>query len=331
MVGKRQVIVGDNKVKFTLDLERKITVLRGKSSTGKSHLYSLLEDSLQSKTRSVGVHCNCTSSIVVLSSTKWQDAVLLHNKIIFADEYEDALFDSEFLSAVSTSDNYFVFITRKANLLGVSFSVNSIFSLNVDAKEGDIFCTRMSHMYSYKTTLPVGAPDVVITEDTNSGFRMFSDLVSRVSTIPVISAGGKDNIINKLWECKGKGFTHPYVIADGAAFGARAQQIFSSDFGDNFKVELFVPESFEWMLLGTRVFSHDITTELTETWNFCDAAKWTTWEQYFTDLTVLLSARKGTSYSKSRLTSYFRTDAVKQDIADMLYTLELCCYLQEED
>lgn len=41
MVGKRQVIVGDNKVKFTLDLERKITVLRGKSSTGKSHLYSL--------------------------------------------------------------------------------------------------------------------------------------------------------------------------------------------------------------------------------------------------------------------------------------------------
>ena len=240
MTGRRLIVIGDNKVKFTLELERKVTILRGGSSTGKSHLYSLLEDSLQSKTRGVGVHCNCTSSIVVLSSTDWRKAVNLRNKIIFADEYEDALFDREFLEAISTSDNYFVFITRKANLLGVGFSVNSIFSLNVDAKEGDIFCTHMRHMYNYKTTLPEGAPDIVITEDTNSGFRMFSDLVSRVSSIPVISAGGKDNIVNKLWKCKDEGFTHPYVIADGAAFGARAQQIFSSDFGDNFKVELFV-------------------------------------------------------------------------------------------
>ena len=71
MKGKYTITVHDNLVSYSLELERKITVIKGESGIGKSHMYSLLTD-LAKRGKNSGVKCNMTSSIVVLSITSWE-------------------------------------------------------------------------------------------------------------------------------------------------------------------------------------------------------------------------------------------------------------------
>lgn len=58
-------------------------------------------------------------------------------------------------------------------------------------------------------------PDVIITEDRNSGFQFF-DAVCKERQLKCQSANGKSNVFQCLKACEDK----TLVVADGAAFGA---------------------------------------------------------------------------------------------------------------
>lgn len=158
------------------------------------------------------------------------------------------------------------------------------------------------------------SPDVVITEDSNSGFEMFELVFDKYK---VISGHGRDNIYNTL--CAEK-FNFAYIIVDGAAFCSSIGRIFPKF--DN-SVCIFAPESFEYLLLCDESFKHSLTDELDKTWNYCDSTKFISWERYYTSLLSDLCKDKfNISYTKSKLNKFFKVqyfiDYIKGCIPDII-------------
>ena len=150
MKGKYKVVIHDTNVRYELELERNITIIKGKSGTGKSNLCRMVEDAVYSK-RETGVHCNCTDKLRVLRlGDNWESIINdSHNKIFIVDEYVGYIYTNSFAKVVNNSDNYFVIITRSSNLTNLGFSVDSIFEL-VTEKNNDMYITKLCKRYVYE-------------------------------------------------------------------------------------------------------------------------------------------------------------------------------------
>ena len=97
-----------------------------------------------------------------------------------------------------------------------------------------------------------------------------------------------------------------YVIADGAAFGAYITNTLAAA-KQNGKVALFLPESFEWLILKSGVIEiDDLDSILSSPEDYIDSAEFFSWERFFTDL-----LRKGMEndpvcqYSKDKLKAFY--------------------------
>lgn len=123
MVGKYHLEVRSKKVRFILDIERKITILRGDSGTGKTTFYRYVSN------QDI-FHVTCAVDVKVISTNDSWKAVLSDNSdcIFVIDETVKCLYDKDFASVVNKSDNYFILITRK-DFPGLSYSVKSIYEM----------------------------------------------------------------------------------------------------------------------------------------------------------------------------------------------------------
>lgn len=314
MKGKYTITVHDNLVSYSLELERKITVIKGESGIGKSHMYSLLTD-LAKRGKKSGVKCNMTSSIVVLSVTSWEKAIADHDKIIFADEMDIPFHDRDFQEAITHSNNYFVLITRSAHLYGIGYAISNIYTLTTEKSSGVDHHTKLCELYAHKSkTVPLAS--TVITEDSKSGYIMMCDIVGE--DIHVVSAGGKDNVYNYIKKLYSDRANPLCIFVDGAAFGARFSQVLAYSKTHSGVFQVLAPESFEWLLLQTSVFNKKLNNELTETWEYCDTTKFSTWEQYYTSLITELLRGTKYPYTKEKLSPLFRTAKVQNNIKSLL-------------
>lgn len=119
-------------------------------------------------------------------------------------------------------------------------------------------------------------PEVVIVEASNSGFEFFSALCQR-SGIPRISAGGKSNIYNMVLE---RQESSVLVIADGAAFGPEIELLTSQRLKS---IQLFLPESFEWLVLKSGLFPDKQTQGMLQSpAAYIESERFFSWEQFFT-------------------------------------------------
>ena len=91
------------------------------------------------------------------------------------------------------------------------------------------------------------------------------------------------------------------VIVDGAAFGSEMKDI-SECIKTQGNIVLYAPESFEWLLLSTKV-----ETILQNPEEYIDSKEYVSWERYFTDLLIESTSKNFIwAYSKKRLTkAYF--------------------------
>lgn len=166
MKGKYLVSIYDSKIRFDLELERNITIIKGKSGTGKSTFYNMVV-ALLSTNGTSSVHCNCRDKLRVLDwHSNWDEEISSsHNKIFVADEHTHYIFTNEFARVVRNSDNYFIFITRSGKLINLGFSVDSIFELKTE-KMNSMYITKLCKRYIYENGIV--KPELVITEDSNS-------------------------------------------------------------------------------------------------------------------------------------------------------------------
>lgn len=298
MKGTYKIKISNSKVSFSLELERNITIICGNSATGKTTLIGLIRD-YEQLGKASGVTIQCKKPCRVLSNVDWKyrlDAI--HDSIVFLDEGNEFVRSQDFAQAIRGTDNYYVIINRES-LSQLPYSVNSILKLKTTSRK------KVTYIRSYPEYSNLVEPieqinrvDEIITEDSNSGHDMFSR-IAQDSGVSCLSAQGKSNIFSCLANHSGEQIL---VIADGAAFGAELEKIYKLQEVSTGKIRLYLPESFEWLLLKSGVLGnrtpHDI---LADPAAHIESRDFFSWEQYFTSLLVDLTRDTYLHYNKNRL------------------------------
>ncbi|MGN0582915.1 MAG: hypothetical protein ACI4KB_09455 [Oscillospiraceae bacterium] len=316
MKGKYRIVVSNNKLNYTLEIERNITVISGNSGTGKTTLVSLLE-SYQKYGSQSGVSVQCQRPCVVIDSLYWESNIQnTHNSIVFIDEGNSFVETREFADLIKSTDNYYVLITRES-LPQLPYSVSSILEMK---KTTSRFKKTYNRTYPYYDNLPESfqnnSAELVVTEDSKSGFQMYGHICKKYSK-KCISANGKSNITNILQKCKNHSVL---VIADGAAFGPEIEKIYIKMQEPASKVSLYLPESFEWIILKSGIVSYrNLDDILDNPSEYIECAEYFSWEKYFTELLQKITQDTELQYNKNMLSgAYFSEKNVDKIIAVMI-------------
>lgn len=320
MRGVHDVVVRNNKVQIKLTVSRNLTILQGKSATGKTTLLELIAAYDELGTDS-GVVVNCDVPCKVLAGRNWlRDLSFIENSIVFVDEDNAFMKSHEFAHAARHSSNYYVLVARES-LPQLPYSVDEIYGLkntNRSTTKYPVYSRTYASTYRIygKSEFDGARPQVVIVEDSNSGFEFFAALCEN-SDIPCISACGKSNIYDIALSREERDIL---VIADGAAFGPEMEFLTSLQ---RFKrIKLFLPESFEWLVLKSGLFPDRSTQEmLRNPASYIESADFFSWEQFFTHELIEKTRDSYLAYSKSRLNEAYLDERARETIEEGLPNL----------
>lgn len=297
MKGSYDVQISMARVQFKFTLTRNITVIKGKSATGKTTLIDLIAE-YEADGPDSGVTLSSPKPCVALSGRDWAAKLsMTHDSFVFIDEGNAFVRSKEFASAVKESDNYYVLATREP-LPCLPYSVEEIYELvNTTSRYPGVrkFYSQTRRIYG---VMPVVLnPTNVIVEDSNSGFEFYQALC-RKSGIECVSANGKANVFSALRGCGGE---RPLVIADGAAFGPEMELVY--ELAERKGAGLFLPESFEWLVLSSGVIKDSEVPEvLAHPADFIKSRDNFSWEVFFTKELIQKTADiRHLKYSKTKL------------------------------
>jgi len=310
MLGKFDIEIYNKRVHYFLTIKRNITILQGNSATGKTELLRLISE-YEENGISSGITVKCELKCTVLTSVNWELILgTLKKNIIFIDETANFPKSQKFAEHVRGSDNYFVIVTRD-DLDQLPYSVNEIYGLKTDMSKYKAFKRVYNEMYRLYN-LPFRSkiiPDIVITEDSNSGFQCFEQIY------PVCkSAGGKSKIYNLI---KREEAGQILVIVDGAAFGSEISRIVRYLNASGKNCVIYAPESFEYLILLSGII--DVATSvINETYLYADSTEYMSWEEFYT--AYLIQKSRGTvyEYNKSSLAGAYKTKGALNRIIQVL-------------
>ena len=298
MRGTYEVKVSNVNVSFTLELERNITILSGDSATGKTTLIEMLRD-FEESGRSSGVTVHCKRPCRVLTNADWEYRLNgIRDSIVFLDEGNSFVKSEAFARAIQNSSNYYVIVTRES-LHQLPYSVNAILKLKTTGRRGKTY-VRAYPQYDHLAD-PVGEISriqEIVTEDSNAGHEMFEHIATK-NHISCISAQGKSNVFSQLVN---RTADRVLVIADGAAFGSELEKIYQLMEAQPNKITLYLPESFEWLVLRSGILGSQTPKEILDyPSDFIESSLYFSWEQYFTVLLIQLTHDTVLHYSKNHL------------------------------
>ena len=315
MKGAYDVKVGNRRLQYKFRINRNITILRGDSATGKTTLIDMVAAHQRNGDQS-GVSISCKVPCVVLSATNWEANLKLYSdSIVFIDEGEPFVKSQAFASAVKDSNNYYV-IASRASLFNLPHSVSEIY--NIKNTGGNKYkgtkrtYSRFDRIYP-GNYIDGNKPELVIVEDSNSGFEFFTAICKQAGT-PCVSAKGNSNIYSLI---KDTPENNILVIADGAAFGPEMERILALTKTKH--VSIYLPESFEWLILESGIItSHQVPEILQAPCDYIESEKFFTWERFFTHLLTESTAGTYLAYQKHGLNPVYLQDKEKKLILDAM-------------
>lgn len=262
-----------------------------------------------------GVSLSCDVECRILTGLIWKEQLsVISNSIVFVDEGNRFVRTKEFAESINGSDNYYVIVSREC-LDMLPISVNEIYGIRSSGKYGGLepVYHELYHIYSgFEYDKMAVFPDEILVEDSNSGFDFF-DFVSKENGIHCESSYGKSKIYSIL--CN-RVFSEKklLVVADGAAFGSQMNRI-KKIYESNKNICLYLPESFEWLLLSAGLFSgSDLNKILNNPSNYIESKDYFSWEQYFTSLLIEISKDHYLKYSKNHLNSNYLKPTIVEKI-----------------
>ena len=318
MKGMHHIVIQNKRIRFAFSIKRNITIIRGDSATGKTTLFSMIEE-YGNLGKDSGVQIQCDKACVALSGKYWQETLEnVHDSIVFVDEDSRFLKTKDFAKRIRNSNNYYVLITRE-NLPALPYSVEEIYGIHCSGRYMD---TRQVYNLFYKIYSETNPGKLLVkslvTEDSQAGFTFFSQ-VAMTRGICCESADGKSNILGILQKrLLNKEQKETLVIADGAAFGPEMAHI-SQLLRGNSNIKLYLPESFEWLLLYADILNKPfIRKRLEEAENYIESEKYFSWERYFTDLLMEETEDSPYPYDKSNLKDFYLQDKVVQKVLEAM-------------
>jgi hypothetical protein len=292
-------------VRFDFEIDRNVSIIRGNSATGKTTLINMIVDYHNlGKASGVTVICDVNCVAMINQGSNWKAFLdSIHSSIVFIDEGEPYVRTVEFAEHISGTDNYYVIATRD-NLYYIPYSVDAIYELKESGRYGKLKtvynCFRRMYSEPVVRDTEFGKHDMVITEDSKSGYQFFKAVCDR-NGMACKSALGKSNVLTSLKEYDGE---NALVVADGAAFGPEMENVYSM--ARNVSAKLFLPESFEWLILNSGIVSDsDIADIMSRPYDFIESEKYFSWEQFFASYLVQHSQGTHFAYSKSRLHAFY--------------------------
>ena len=307
MKGRHTLRVQSAHLRYDMTFTRSLTVIQGDSATGKTTLVDMIQEYLLNGS-DTGISLVCDCPCRVLAGNTWKEQLAgIENSIVFIDEGNRFVASAEFAKMIKGSDNYYVIVTREA-LDNLPYSVTEIYGIKSSGKYG--FLEPVYHeMYRIYGEQPLSGSDVIITEDSNSGYDFFSGF-----HVSCRSAGGAGNVFSLLQELSGE----ITVIADGAAFGSqmgRVHKLVERRAG----VRLYLPESFEWIILSAGILDdHEIREILEKPYAYIDSKDFFSWERFFTALLVDKSRKTWYEYSKHKLNPVYLQGKCRNQILSVL-------------
>ena len=306
MKGSYKIKVHDHRVTFELKIERNITVICGDSATGKTTLVNSIR-SYEEEGENSGVTIESQKECRVLSGKDWEERLQkIHDSFVFIDEGSRFVVTKEFARAIKESDNYYIFITRE-NLYELPYSVTSVLEMKKTTSRFKHTYNKTYPRYDYIEKLEDVMKEfrAFMTEDTNSGFDLFSCIATKNGLV-CLSAEGKDSIVRKLRDVKDE---KVIVVADGAAFGANMAELYRYSRMHEDKILLYLPESTEWLILSSGIIKDtEISMILASPGDFIESSSFFSWEQFFTYLLVEKTKNSRAAYAKKKLPKYYMSD-----------------------
>lgn len=311
MVGVKSFVLRTKEEKFFITLKRKYTILTGDTGTGKSYIQDALIRASDEEDTSADVYAD----FPVYNITSYGDLAYhctdeeIKPGVCFIDEYS-FITTEKFAKITRNSSHYFLLVSRES-LEMIPYSVKEIYELKSFGTK-NVNITEMHPVYRFDDRMQF-EPEIVITEDSNSGYQFFKHVYPDAE---VISAGGKSNVSDCLGKLLQKGRTKILVIADGAAYGSNVDGLCDaltvSNVKKTAKVCVFLPESFEWLILSSDMFNKfRIDKELNHIEDYAETSKYRSWEAYYTALLIDLSKTYHHTYNKSKLSEFYLSQSEK--------------------
>lgn len=325
MIGKYHIEVSSKRNKYVLDVKRKYTFILGDSGTGKTKLGVLLRRGMKPGGNKIKISCNIPvkfidsyDSLLLKYKNKSNKAIYIidedvADEIISLDNGKTFSRETEHMSA------YFILMTRQ-KFGCVPYSPLEIYEFS-KRMVGTCSVHTMQPVYILEDSFPVKT-DTVIVEDLKLGYKFFENTLS----CNVISSYGNGNIQNVLNSEIKNGNKTIYVIADGAAFGCSIRKLFDIKEKNKYvDIKFFCPESFEYLILRSGIFTANISDELSNTFNYAETSIYFSWERYYTELLEKVSKEKG-GYSKNAeiLPKYLRSSICVRKIYDVIKEIIQC-------
>ena len=319
MKGRHIVSVTSRKSRYHLEIERKISVLKGNSGTGKSSLIRLISEYLEyGKQSGVKVFVDSSATLAVLNnSSDWYEILsALHDTILFIDEDVRYLYSESFQRELWKADCYAIIVSRSGMFTALPYSIFGVYEFVTERKNINAV-TTMYRLYEDKHEN--SAFDLILTEDSNSGYEMARYAFEAEGT-EVTSTDGNTSVLSTLQKLN-HAYRHICVNVDGAAFGAFIEPVlkFAEMRGD---IWISAPESFEYVLLNISEINRHLSQnqgELTKTFDYCDSSMYGSWEQYYEDLLKQVTAEHfDFTYNKRRLNPWFLNRKCGAQFVDIL-------------
>lgn len=311
MKGQHRVIVYTKRLHYDFTLKRNITVIRGDSATGKTTLVDMIQEYTNNPSGSP-VELVCDKKCFVLSGALWKEQLSgIRDSIVFIDEGNEFVKTVEFAGEIQKTDNYYVIVTRES-LPALPYSVEEIYGIRVSGKYGTLkqCFQEFYRIYGADVLQKEVRPQTVITEDSNSGYQFFES-VCKDYNLECISAEGKSNIFHFLNGCKEKNIL---IIADGAAFGSEIDRVMRL-METNENASLYLPESFEWLLLSSDLFQKKRITQILEKPSeYIESENYFSWERFFTAFLVEETKNTYLEYTKKNINKAYLGETVKKTV-----------------
>ncbi len=311
MKGSIHIIVQNERIKYEFVLRRNLTIIRGNSATGKTTLIDMIRE-YKSLGEESGVELSCEKECVVIEGNGWEKQLSdVRKTVVFVDEGNRFVSSVEFARFIQGTDNYYVLVTREG-LSTLPYSVEEIYGIRSSGKYGGLkpLYHEIYQLYTDKMDIRDLTPKKVITEDSNAGHEFFASMCNEIG-IECVSAAGKSNIGLELLKCKDEDVV---VIADGAAFGSEIEKVLEV-IGQKKQVALYLPESFEWLILVSDVLNDKEIRMMSENWGtYIESSQYFSWERFFTELLIEKSQDSYLKYNKKKLNKAYLTAVVKRKI-----------------
>ena len=267
-------------VQFKLSINRKFTIIRGDSATGKTTLYQMIEDAASSYMSGVTISCDVPVKPIPFNNYVSE---LQNNKgmIYIADEDFEDILTKDFAALLNKSDNCFILITRHS-LPGIPYSYKEIYEIKESGKYH--FLQRMYPDYKMWVDC-----EKVVTEDEDAGL----DYYEHYFHDKVITSKGNSNLSKYADE-------NTLIVGDGSAIGPYIQDLLLT------KAKLFLPESFEYLLLCSDLFENNKEVQaLLEQPEKVISTEYNSWERFFTEFLMRITKGTPAQYSKSHLSKCY--------------------------